>query len=72
LRRKTKTDFKFKGAIVREFGSQSEGAVAMRIEESRLSRIVRGYREPSDGELATFRRILGASAVSGLSKRRAK
>ena len=69
MRRKRKTDFLFKGAIVGEFGSQSEGAVAMRIEESRLSRIIRGYREPSEKEFAIFQRILGPDAVSGLSER---
>ena len=61
------TDLVLKSAIVRVFETQSQGAVAMKIEESRLSRIVRGYRKPSASELATFRRVLGDEAISGLS-----
>ena len=60
-------DLVFKSAIIRKFETQSEGAVAFGIEESRLSRIVRGYRKPSEKELATFRRVLGDEAISGLS-----
>ncbi len=62
-------DLLLKSAIVRTFGTQTQGSVAMRIEESRLSRIVRGYRKPSEEELATFRRVLGDEATSGLSER---
>ena len=60
-------DLVLKSAIVRIFETMSQGSLAMRIEPSRLSRIVHGCRKPSESELATFRRILGDEAVSGLS-----
>lgn len=58
---------RFKAAIILAFETQAQGALAFGIEESRLSRIVRGYRKPSEEELATFRRVLGDEAISGLS-----
>lgn len=55
-------DFEIKATIVRKFGTQAQAALAMEIDESKLSRILRGYREPSERELAILRRVLGLSA----------
>ncbi len=50
---------KLKGKIIEEFGSQSDFAQAMKLDESVISRIVRGRRSLSAEDLKKWSRVLG-------------
>jgi transcriptional regulator with XRE-family HTH domain len=39
-----------KGALITRFGTQAEAAKRLGLDETRLSRIIRGYREPNPKE----------------------
>lgn len=52
-------DFRLKGAIIGRFGSQIRGARHMKIEETRLNRIINGWIKPRPEELVKLRAVLG-------------
>lgn len=65
-------NWKLKQAIAAKVRSQIELAVATGIDESRISRIVRGHSLPRSRELAALKRVLGRRAISetlGIGKR---
>jgi len=53
--------------ILKNFDSQADFAGAARIDESRVSRIIRGRIEPNARELDAFRRLLGIEVDSILT-----
>jgi hypothetical protein len=55
-----------KSEIFLRFDSQSDAAQALRINDARLSRILRERIRPSKRELASFTRIFGAAKVMAL------
>jgi plasmid maintenance system antidote protein VapI len=57
-----------KAEIVYHFGSQTEAAQALGIEESRLSRIIHGRVSASDKEKRAFARVFGSERVESLLK----
>ncbi len=48
-----------KMALIRRFGSQIRAAKPLRIEESKLSRIVQGHRDPTPEERERLKLTLG-------------
>lgn len=52
-------NIELKIALIRRFGSQIRAAKPLRIEESKLSRIVQGHREPNSQERERLRKALG-------------
>lgn len=53
-------NLEFKIALIRRYGSQIRAVKPLRIEESRLSRIIQGHREPTAEERRRFVAALGA------------
>jgi plasmid maintenance system antidote protein VapI len=47
-------------ALIRRFGSQIRAAKPLKIDESRLSRIVNGHRDPTEEERQRLTSALGA------------
>jgi plasmid maintenance system antidote protein VapI len=52
-------NLELKIALIRKFGSQIRAAKPLGIEESKLSRIVQGHREPSAEERERLKNVLG-------------
>ena len=59
-------DLKF--ALIRKAGSQIRATKPLRIEESRLSKIVQGHVEPTPKERERFLSYLGADYFSSKSE----
>lgn len=57
-------NYKLKGALYGEFGSQTAAARAMGISEWKLSRIIRGWAEPNENELRSLSEALGPGVVA--------
>ena len=55
-----------KAALVLRFGNQADAAQALRLQESRLSRILHYRIAPSPKERAAFMRVLGAEKANAL------
>ena len=66
------TRFALKWILLEKFGSQVLASRKLGIRESRLSYLVRGHADPSDGEIKVFERILGRNVVARLFNRRLK
>lgn len=47
-------------ALIRQFGSQIEASKRLKINESKLSHLVRGHRIPNEQERAVLKQHLGA------------
>ena len=58
-------NIELKIALIRRFGSQIRAAKPLRIDESKLSRIVQGHREPTPEERERLREVLGVDCFSG-------
>jgi hypothetical protein len=58
-------NLELKIALIRKYGSQIRAAKPLRIEESKLSRIVQGHREPTPEERERLRKALGVDCFSG-------
>ena len=58
-------NLELKIALIRRFGSQIRAAKPLGIDESKLSRIVQGHREPTPEERERLRRELGVDCFSG-------
>lgn len=59
-------NFQLKAELIRRFGSQIEAARILGIREATLSKIVRGYLEPSDRNRKALERGLGQTLVRKL------
>ncbi len=57
-------NLELKIALIRKFGSQIRAAKPLRTEESKLSRIVQGHREPSPEERRRLEKALGVDYFS--------
>lgn len=55
--------WELKAAIAEKFGNQIEASIALKMHESRLSHIVRGYVLPSDREREILEKIFGHKFV---------
>lgn len=62
-------NFKLKGALVTQFGSQIAAAKAIGLSEWRLSRIVRGWDQPRADEIEKLSGALGDKRVKKLLRR---
>jgi hypothetical protein len=51
-------------ALIRNFGSQVVASRRLKIQESRLSYLVRGYSQPNEREREILRKALGADYFS--------
>jgi len=60
--------FGLKGVLVEHFGSQTAAAFATGISEWKLSRIIRGWNEPSQIERAALSRVLGEKVADRVLK----
>src|SRR5262245_54581437 len=58
-----------KAELIRRFGTQSDAADALRISESRLSRIVRGRYAPKPEERQKLRKALGRESSKCIFER---
>jgi hypothetical protein len=52
-------------ALIRNFGSQLVASRRLKIQESKLSYIVRGHSEPNEREREILKKALGADFFSG-------
>jgi transcriptional regulator with XRE-family HTH domain len=52
-------NFELKFACLKGFGSQTEAAKRLRIDEARLSRLINEHREPTADERRRFAAVLG-------------
>ena len=52
--------------LLKRFRSQAGAARVLGINEPRLSRILRGWTEPTDGEAEKFKKVLGTRKFSRL------
>ena len=52
-------NIELKIALIRHFGSQVRAAKPLKIEETKLSRLVQGPREPTPKERMRLKRVLG-------------
>jgi len=57
-----------KSALVERYGSQVRACHKMRIRESKMSCIIRGYAQPSEQERRALERALGKERVQKLLK----
>ncbi len=53
-------NIELKIALIRRFGSQVRAAKPLKIEETKLSRLVQGHREPTQKERIRLKKVLGA------------
>jgi len=52
-----------KAAIAEKYGTQVEASIQLKMHESRLSHIVRGYALPSDSEREILEKIFGCKFI---------
>ena len=57
-------NIELKIALIRRFGSQIRAAKPLRIDESKLSRIVQGHRDPTPDERERLRTVLGVDCFA--------
>ena len=57
-------NFELKAELIRTFGTQERAAIKMKIDETKLSKIIRRVRKPHDGDLEKFKKYLGAETVA--------
>jgi len=55
--------WELKAAIAEKFGTQTEASIHLKMHESRLSHIVRGYVLPSDREREVLEKTFGRKFV---------
>ena len=63
-----KFQFRFKAVLIELFGSQVAAARALGISEWKLSRIIRGWNEPSESERIALTRALGEKVATRILK----
>ena len=61
-------NFRLKAVLIERYGSQCAAAPVLGISEWRLSRIIRGWNEPSQIERAALARVLGLKVVNSVLK----
>jgi hypothetical protein len=62
-------NIELKAALIRACGSQSGAARTLGVSESRLSRLVQGWAEPTTAEIEKFKLLIGERLAVQLFKR---